>query len=67
MVVASTSIRPAARCSSKIGRAKGWTVSASVSAASLPASRTCSCTHPVANRTARRVTSIDGRFSPNRS
>ena len=40
---------------------------ASASAASSPASCTCSRTQPCANRTARRVTSMLGRFSPNRS
>ena len=67
MVVASTSGRPAARCSSKIGPANGWTIPASTSAASLPASCTEVRTQPDATRTARRVTSMDGRFSPNRS
>ena len=64
MVVASTTGRPAARCSANSGAASGCTIAASVSAAWLAAAWTAPRDLPLASAAAWRASAIDGRVSP---
>ena len=64
VVVAITTGRPAARCSSNSAAASGWIISSSCSAATAAAACTASCDLPFAKATAWRANAIDGSVSP---
>ena len=64
VVVATTSGRPAARCSAKRCQANGCTFAASVAAAASPAARIAARERPLARAAAWRASNIDGSVSP---
>ena len=66
MVVAITSLRPAVRCCSRIGPAKGWIIPVRTSAAASAAAWTAAWERPLAMLAACRASIMLGRFSPTR-
>ena len=64
LVVASTTGRPATRCSSMSIRAHGWTAPVSTLAASVAAVTTASDDQPAAYEAARRARAMPGSVSP---